>query len=342
MSHPSTRHGTGAGNTATASGQIGTALAFDGSGDFVTANGYNGVLGGASRTCTAWIKGSDSGGTIFLWGLDTTGNRWNVDVQTNFGLPATLSVKVNNGYRVGSTALNDNTWHHVVVVLDDGSPNTSEARIYVDGVEEAYSASSARAIATLASDPVQIGSSYAGSMDEARIASAARSADWIFAEYQNQGPSHATFSSYGSAIDHAPPYTLWSEASGLTALNSAFDADPDGDDLANGLEWILGGLPLTSPTSAAPALSTTATHIVFTFTRNDSSESSMTLYLQWSTSLATRNDVPVAADSTGPNANGISVSVIENATAPDASIVTAPLSLGAGGHLFLRLKVTMP
>lgn len=337
------RHGVGAGNTTTAGGQIGTALAFDGSGDLVNVPGYNGVLGGTDRTCSAWIHGSDSAGTIFFWGFDAAGSRWGVNVQTDFGLPATLSAKVHSGYRVGSTALNDNAWHHVAVVLqDDGSPDVGEARMYVDGVEESYSATLAHAVTTAVGTPVQMGSGYAGTMDEARIASAARDADWIFAEYMNQGPNHASFSSYGSAVDHAPPYTQWSEASGLTALDDAFDADPDGDDLANGLEWIFGGQPLTGQTSAAPVLSTTATNLILTFTRNDSSESSTTLYVQWSTDLVAWTDVPVTATSSGPDPSGIGISVIENAATPDAVTVTVPRSLGADGRLFLRLKAATP
>jgi hypothetical protein len=48
-----------------------------------------------------------------------------------------LRVEHGAGATFGSTVLNDDAWHHVAVTLEQGAP-LSEAKLYVDGVEETY------------------------------------------------------------------------------------------------------------------------------------------------------------------------------------------------------------
>lgn len=69
-----------------------------------------------------------------------------------------LQVAVVNGYQRGTTGINDSQWHHVAAVLeDDGSPNTSTIKIYVNGIEETAYTTLASPIET-GSDPyVQVG-----------------------------------------------------------------------------------------------------------------------------------------------------------------------------------------
>lgn len=141
------------------------------------------------------------------------------------------------------------------------------------------------------------------------------------------------------------PYNIWTTASGLNntvGKESAFDADPEKDSLANGLEWILGGNPLAPSTAVLPQISVDETNISATFTRNDDSESTTALALQWSNALTGWTDVAIGADSSSPDANGVSVNVTENGSAPDTVVVTIPRSIGELGGPFVRLKAAMP
>lgn len=141
----------------------------------------------------------------------------------------------------------------------------------------------------------------------------------------------------------AQPYASWAAVFPLSGANYPFDTNPDRDGIDNGFEWILGGNPLADSASVLPVISSNATHLFLTFTRHDGSESSSTLIAQWGTDLpGSWNDVPVGAVSSGPDGNGVTVTVTENGAAADAVMVTIPSSLGALGRLFVSLKATMP
>ncbi|MCA9247432.1 MAG: PEP-CTERM sorting domain-containing protein [Planctomycetales bacterium] len=165
-------------------------LDFDGTGDEVGITGYKGVTGTASRTVAAWIKTAindpNQDMTIASWGANTTTNKWTFRVQDDNGTAGALRVEVNGGYRVGSTVIADGEWHHVAAVLvDDGSPNTNEILLYVDGVLETNSATGASAINTASTADVRIGQDFSnrrwnGWIDEVRIYDHALSASEIF------------------------------------------------------------------------------------------------------------------------------------------------------------------
>lgn len=139
------------------------------------------------------------------------------------------------------------------------------------------------------------------------------------------------------------PYASWAGSHALSGPGYPFDADPDRDATANGFEWILGGNPLASGASVLPQVSGDATHLMLSFSRNDGSESTSTLIARWGTDLpATWNDVTIGATSSGPDANGVVVTVTENGAAVDTVVVSIPRSLGGSGRLFAELKATLP
>jgi autotransporter-associated beta strand protein len=139
------------------------------------------------------------------------------------------------------------------------------------------------------------------------------------------------------------PFQNWALLAGLDGSpgrNPAFDADPDNDGFANGFEWIFGGNPRVAGTSAGPQASINATHLRLTFTRSDDSEPGVILAAQWSGSLTGWTSVPIGPASSGPDANGVTVTITENTTSPDTIVVAVPRVLGNTGPLFVRMQAS--
>jgi MYXO-CTERM domain-containing protein len=127
-------------------------IAFDGTDlAHVLMNGYKAdeVGGTNSRTLAAWIKSApgvtvaNSNLGIFGYGANVAGDKWNFRTQNQNGpMDGNIRVEVNGGYIVGSTVVIDNMWHHVAMTWeDDGSPDITDALLYVDGVLETISIS---------------------------------------------------------------------------------------------------------------------------------------------------------------------------------------------------------
>ena len=168
-----------------ANGRISGAMMFDGVDDYVEITGYKGITGTASRTCAAWIKTNTVSGQVLTWGNYAAGQKWVIRVNEN----GTLRAEVHNGYIYGTKSLTDNQWHHIAVVLaDDGSPDISEARLYVDGQLETTGGVLACPINTSATQDVQLGvftlaaSYFNGLMDDVCIYGRALEASEIVPE----------------------------------------------------------------------------------------------------------------------------------------------------------------
>jgi len=135
-------------------GQQGGALTFDGVDDHIEIDGYQGIAGQQSRTTAVWIKTTDSVGSIITWGLPDYGQMWMMMISSN----GRLKLGVWGGYIVGTTLIRDGRWHHIAAVLEnDGSPDVSEVKLYVDGQPDTISAVSPRSIDTGTQLEVQIG-----------------------------------------------------------------------------------------------------------------------------------------------------------------------------------------
>lgn len=160
-------------NTPTwSSGVSGGALEFNGVDDYVVIPGYKGIAGSAGRTCTAWIKPFSTGGEILSWGPPSSGAKWTIRINEN----GILRVEVGSGTIYGTTVLTDGNWHHIAVVLeDDGSPDISEAKLYVNGILETTGGAASRPVDTGLTEDVRIGVHYTGLryfmglIDEVRI-----------------------------------------------------------------------------------------------------------------------------------------------------------------------------
>ena len=162
-------------------GAVGEAsLSLDGVDDHAIAEGFAGITGTGPRTISAWIKTTDTAGTIVAWGADQTGKAFRVQVhpQSAAGL---LRFDGGGTQITGTTNLADGAWHHIAVVwASDGTPQGAElAQLFVDGYPEAISSSSDRPMDTSGSGRVHIGVSpwaltdtdhlFAGEVDNLRI-----------------------------------------------------------------------------------------------------------------------------------------------------------------------------
>ncbi|MGD0733384.1 MAG: DUF2341 domain-containing protein [Terracidiphilus sp.] len=107
----------------------------------------------------------------------------------------------------GNTAINDGNWHHLQTVRSTGEA----VLIYVDGILETTTAYSDSGPIDVSGGGANIGgggnTSFNGLIDEARISSVARSADWIATEFNNQS-APSTFYAFGSEASSLSPESV--------------------------------------------------------------------------------------------------------------------------------------
>jgi len=142
----------------------GSVLQFDGEDDYVEIAGYKGVAGGRSRTVSAWIKTDTVGREIISWG-SRRGDQVPSDEEAGGGRGWIFRLNGAGGIRVevgpgsvnGTTDVADGQWHHVAAVLEsDGTPDVSDVKLYVDGIEE-YTVGVSHEINTARDPDVRIG-----------------------------------------------------------------------------------------------------------------------------------------------------------------------------------------
>lgn len=148
-----------------------------------------------------WEIFCDMDGSIRFRGVDATdGENWSIRGGKNTG-----------------------GWRHVAATWD-GTTGADGVKLYLDGAEIA---SGAAASTTLANDRSlnlgggaggTINSTFKGTMDELRLAASAKSADWVWACWMNQGDDHDTFSQYSAPLLQR---TIVNEAPSAVSSNDA-------------------------------------------------------------------------------------------------------------------------
>ena len=186
---------------------IGTgAIDLDGVDDYVEMVGYKGVTGSASRSCSAWIKTSDSVGTIVSWGNNAVSEtKWRVQLTDG-----TVSLGVQGGYILSTTVITDGNWHHAAVVFDNTiSTNVEDVRLYIDGQRENVRGYASCEINTSADVDVRIGEYplnpqyFDGQIDDVRIYDRALSDSDIYLIHKQgiDGIYSDTHGIYGAGVD---------------------------------------------------------------------------------------------------------------------------------------------
>jgi RHS repeat-associated protein len=192
--------------TGTPVGKIGGAQIFNGTSDFIAMPPS--LTGGLSTfSLSFWALTTDTGSNGTYWNQpqflgDSTAanNSGDFGVATNGGALAMwsgLNSGGDNSFVTGSI-VNDNNWHHIAAVN-----NGSAIHLYLDGADTGRTLSSGLALDSygwyLGAQHYYAGGAafyHQGAIDEFRFSNAARSADWIATEFNNQS-SPSTFAPIG-------------------------------------------------------------------------------------------------------------------------------------------------
>ena len=109
-------------------GMHGGALELDGDGDFVSMDGYKGIMQ-SPWTLACWIKTTAAGNLdILSWG--TEGGGLKVEFRLDEGR---LRVEHGNGNNRGDALVHDGQWHHAVAKLPEGATTVKEVLFFSDG-----------------------------------------------------------------------------------------------------------------------------------------------------------------------------------------------------------------
>jgi len=126
-------HGTAQGGIAVVPGHDANAFDFDGVNDYISMDGYKGIIGQRPLTVAAWVKTSAAAtGTMVNWGVQADGQR--VDFRVNVGR---LRYEHGGGNVQGNTVMNDGQWHHVALTIIAGATATyPDVTLYLDGRDD--------------------------------------------------------------------------------------------------------------------------------------------------------------------------------------------------------------
>ena len=163
------RHGTLNGSPQFGPGVYGEALEFDGD-DYVSIDGYKGVLGPHAFSIAAWVKQTaGSTGTIVAWGQLVDGARARFLLRNN----GQLRLSTFAGRVESDIYLSLDEWYHVAVTKVQ---DQDQATLYLDGQDVTSTAQSFTSLNIVADvdvgvgwDPVNQGSYFTGVIDEVFI-----------------------------------------------------------------------------------------------------------------------------------------------------------------------------
>jgi hypothetical protein len=263
------------------------ALNFDGISNYVSIDNFTGILGASARTCAAWIKTTSNGQLpVIAWGPNSAGNKWIFLVQNG-----NARLEVTSGYLQGSRLVNDGHWHHIACTFtNDGTPNSTDVRLYVDGTPEtSFNASLSQTVNTIASGNVTIGSDvqnrfFTGQIDEVRIYTRALSDSEISALAGDTNQSAAAW--------HRRYF-------GNDTINWA--ADDDGDRGSRLLEYAFGGEPwIADPLSLSIGAILVTDRLRVWFPRRLAGTSELLYTVQVSRDLLTWNQLTASLVSATP------------------------------------------
>ncbi len=204
-------NGTISGATAT-TGQIDGAAAFDGwdtypTGQYISLPNAS-AFANPQLTVSGWMKfslltfnpGNNPFANVFLYGGGNANGNYGLSVYSQnsyyYGnMNYTVGSATVSGSRVNAAG-SAGGWYYVVETFD-GATVKGYLNGVLDGSTSTVTYSPSTQTPTISNGNGNYSGSWTGSIDEVRVSSAARSADWIATEYNNQN-SPSTFYSVGA------------------------------------------------------------------------------------------------------------------------------------------------
>ncbi|MFD0895469.1 sulfatase-like hydrolase/transferase [Luteolibacter ambystomatis] len=289
-------------------------LQFDGVDDCVGVDNFNGITGTNARTCSAWVKTTGTGQMpVIAWGPNSTGNKWTFLIQS--GQPR---IEVTGGFLQAGHAVNDGQWHHIACTFtNDGTPNVTDTKLYIDGVLETTFAASGSATVNTSGSAVKIGGDiqsrfFTGTLDDARIHGRALSATEIAAQ--------AAETNNGAAIWQRRYF-------GIASFD--WNADDDRDGRNRLFEYAFGTQPRIRDSTPVASTSRDDGYLRITYPRRRAGSHSLSYVVQASADLIDWTTLTTVEVSSVP--------------AGDFDQVTSRTTIPAlTERLFMRVRVTGP
>ncbi len=220
-------HGTSYGGMSSndqVSGKVGGALDFDDNDDYIYVGDKSSLNVTAGITLETWLK-PDTIEFSSRYAIYKN-HAYFLDAMRSFAKPPHFYLEIDNvGWQAtGPAGALTTSWNHVIGTYD----TTGEVmRVYINGVEQ-----SSADLSALTSDLINVSSNglrfslyYRGLMDEVRLSSIARSADWIKTQFNNQN-SPGSFYTIGSeeSADSTPPVVTISSPTTDPSYSTGTDA----------------------------------------------------------------------------------------------------------------------
>jgi hypothetical protein len=194
----------GASDSTEVDGMIGKCQLMDGSGDAINCGQDASFQMTSGLTLSTWMRASTITQWMSLLGMEDQ----DYDLESSGG--NRLNLRVDGTFSPNTSVLSLNTWYHIVATFN--SSGNPDQRIYVDGVLNASGGNRGDISYTPRDFWIGKGNQeHNGEMDEARVSSVDRSADWVWASWMNQGGNHSSFVEYGAV----------SQSSGVVITNVA-------------------------------------------------------------------------------------------------------------------------
>ena len=121
--------------------QLGSGMSLDARGvtDFLVADEFTGIAGGANRTISAWIKSESVANQHMVeWGTNNPGERFTFRLNNSAGNGTLggIRTEIQTTFVINDLLAADGEWHHVAVVydVDDDTPSKDDINLYLDGV----------------------------------------------------------------------------------------------------------------------------------------------------------------------------------------------------------------
>ncbi|MDA1143004.1 MAG: DUF2341 domain-containing protein [Planctomycetota bacterium] len=211
-----TLESTDTGTTDTA-GMIGPARHFPGGkGIFCGDKIPNYPVGTTTHSSEAWFRPEKSNSTVFGWGNEQ--GQGKVVMQYRSPPHVNLDCYFSDGNVAGDSRIPMGQWVHVVHTYQKG-----DSRVYVNGTLDGVANSRATPLNIRTPARMWIGGWYhnytfVGDIDEARISTVIRSADWVRLQYENQKPLQTLA---GSVVQPGSEFSVSTEQVIVTEGKSA-------------------------------------------------------------------------------------------------------------------------